>query len=362
MVRRSRLVLLVFIFVFSESLYSTEGIDCGIDPEQWAECIFMKESKQLTMDEQSLLRKTKYDLKRTINDSKQLAIQWENGLKSTGPTPAQIAMIPNMVVDLTRTSISAGGIVAETIMSDPWERHKWNKVEHQITCIAYYKEPCILIKDLADISSMAVNGIKEAKNKLNAVLKNPNLVLGEEWGNFEKDINTIRNSYKSVESSTHNLSPQILEGRYKKYFKSYEEQLQIPVYSRAEWESETGAASHVMSDSIRDTLLATKTQYERMTKTQGADLSDLESIKVLNDKLPLQVGRMQAYEQLNMRKIQSVDAWRMIQESYLSQNDLFALDMAEEEREETTREAALSNFYKNKNKNNTVINDGKGYR
>jgi len=361
MVRGSRLGLLLFVFIYSGELFAVEGVDCGVEYEEWAECIFMKESNQLTMDEQSLLRKTKYDLTRTIEDSKQLAIQWQNGLKSTGPTPDQIAMIPDVVSDLTRVSGSAASIVAKTVMSDPWKMHKWKKADFRWKCIVAYKEPCILVKDLVDISNMAVNGIKEAKNKLNSVLDNPNLVLGEEWGNFEKDINEIRSRYKSVESMAHNLSPKNLENRYKKHFKFYGEQLKMTVYSRAEWENETGKASHVMNDSIRDTLMATKKQYQRMANTQNAgDLSDLESIKSLNEKLPMQVGRMQAYEQLNMRKIQSVDAWRMIQESYLSQNDLFALDMAEEEREEGAHEAALTKFYENKNI--TVINDGKGYR
>jgi len=359
MAKRGSLITLIFVFYFTNPALAVQGVDCGIKPEEWAECIFMTEDKQLTMDEQSTLRKTEYDIERNINDARQAATQWSASLKSKGPTAYQIEVVPQLIRSLTISSASALTVAYSRYSSDPWNLHKIKKIDYQAQCIFYYGEPCLLERDVVDLVKLGVGGISDAKNIIGSLLKNPRLTLGEEWGDFERDINHIRAAYKSARSTSHSLAPNEIEKRLKEKFKSYGQQLTRQDYNRGDWEYEAKEASIIMNDTIRDAHIATQKQFNRMAISRGGDKSDLESLKVLNDKTPFQVGRMQAMEQMNMRELQSLNAWRSIQESYLTQNDLFSLDMAEEYRQQDTKTAYEVNYFEDKNK--TIRNNGKGY-
>jgi hypothetical protein len=243
-------------------------------------------------------------------------------------------------------------IIAEGV-NDPWNlRDIYTDIRCEIIFTALETASGISTGDcfgnpIADVQKLFEN--LEEVEKIRAIIENPFLVIGEEWGDVAEDMDRVRAEYNELETMARNLTSAEMETELNAKFKTFQDMLINPTGAQAHRNVVRSLIDETRENTVRDILMATQANAKNLYGAAAIDpadiavyKSDLEESRGYKFKTENAVGRMQATELMNMGKSLQGQAWQDMLEQQRAMGHMVGLEM---EAEMESQNQATSEWY-----------------
>ncbi len=295
------------------------------------ECDFKKEDTHLWWNQPAMKFITEENTDTLVSDAWSAVHQYYSTTKTLGDDAIR-PKIAEMRNSVDNAIASATADLAVTAINDP---RSLKPTYVDTVCNAYWglvadrtcKSTPKLVMDLERLFELG-----EVRTAIAEIELNPNLYLGEEWGDIGQDIQDIKAQFNRAETIGRNLTPEAIGTEVGRRFEGMAEVLTQPKTTQAEWITSRREVSKTLHSTVADTLASANERANQAAE----DRSESDRLAQFSRN---SVGRMQQAELSNMNKTQSNQQWLKMREILIERGHLIGLDMAAQMQEDSVYEA-----------------------
>ena len=301
------------------------------------ECNFKNEDTALWLYQPPLKWTADEKLFESIESANEFALQYLNGVKTTGDAAIRYLHAGKAAAQANLAVLQAVRGAAAAASNDPLQL---KTLYTDRLCEAFYsaaEESSGIRTGACDFDWLALPETlaqnQAVVERIHAILMNPSLVLGQEWGDVVDDVNRVRAEYNGLETMAANLTADALAEQLAAKFRSFEAMLQAPMTNDQHRSQVRSLIDLTRAHTTRDVLMATQANAKNLfgaTAIDPADLaqyrSDLDESRGLKTKTETAIGRLQSMELNNMAKSLQGQVWFDVLEQQRALGFLTGLD------------------------------------
>ena len=337
--------LFVLVFMLIPSIVAANCISPLLTPR---ECDFKNEDTNLWLYQPPLKWTEEDKFEENIDAAKQFATNYINSIKVTGDAHIRYLHVGKAAAQQAMEAFQTAQALAAEASNDPWNL---KTIYTDLICEAFWQTvegtvPGFEAGDCAFEWIAAIQNLQknaEAIQKIEDIINNPHLLLGEEWGDVADDMDRVMAEYNELETMARNLTDIEMEQEIRDKFRTFDQMLAAPVNPLYHNNIERPEIDLALENTVRDIMMGTQAAAKNMYGAGQINArnpnyvldpanpanyrSDLEEIEGLEYKNEFAMGRMQGTELNNMAKSLEGQAWLEIIEQYRAIGYMTGLDM-----------------------------------